>query len=239
MILEGPVRPPPDLDDPPQSVVEHLTELRRRLIISLLAWGAASAAAYQWSAGLLRSLARPAGALYFNAPADAFLTRLRVALFAGLALALPVILRQAWLFTARAIHPAWRRPLGRLIPWSYLLFLTGGAMAFFVVAPAATRFLIEFGTEDIRPLFSLGAYVSFVTGLMLSFGLVFQLPLVLVGLNRAGLVSRSYLDERRRLAYLLSFVGAALLTPGPDVVSQAALALPAIALFELTLLTLS
>lgn len=231
-------RPALKVEDPPQTLVEHLTELRMRLIYSLLAVGTATAAVYPWSGALLSRLARPAGTLFFNAPADAFLTRLRVAAFAGLVLALPVVLAQAWLFIARAMEPRWRSAVGRLLPLSYLLFLGGAALAFFVVAPAAVRFLIAFGSDDIRPLLSLGSYVSFVTDLMLSFGAVFQLPLVLVGLNRAGLVSRRFLAERRRLAWFLAVVGAALLTPGPDVVSQAALALPAVVLFEVTLLAL-
>ncbi len=235
----APEKPLLRVEDPPQTLVEHLTELRTRLIWSLLAVGAASVAVYPWSGALLSRLARPAGTLFFNAPADAFLTRLRVAVFAGFALALPVVLAQVWLFTARAMEPRWRSAVGRLLPLSYVLFLCGAGLAFFVVAPAAVRFLIAFGSDDIRPLLSLGAYVSFVTDLMLSFGAVFQLPLVLVGLNRAGLVSRKFLSERRRLAWFLAVVGAAVLTPGPDVVSQAALALPAGALFELTLLSLA
>ncbi len=240
--MKGPaeaVRPPLRVEDPPLTLVEHLTELRSRLIWSLLAVGTATVAVYPWSGALLSRLARPAGTLYFNAPADAFMTRLRVAVFTGFAIALPVVLAQVWLFTARAMEPKWRRAIGRLLPLSYLLFLCGAALAFFVVAPAAIRFLIAFGSDDIRPLLSLGSYVSFVTDLMLSFGAVFQLPLVLVGLNRAGMVSRRFLADRRRVAYFLIVVGAALLTPGPDVVSQAALALPAVALFELTLLALA
>jgi len=107
-----------------------------------------------------------------------------------------------------------------------------------VVVPAAMKFLLAFGSDDIRPLMTLSGYLGFVTSLALAFGVVFQLPIGLVLLNRLGLVSRQALRSRWRFVYLGAFILAGVLTPGPDVFSQVALALPGIVIFELTLLTL-
>lgn len=224
------------LEDRAQPLTEHLAELRRRLIVSLAAVAFAAALIFGRSGALLSWLAGPAGGLVFLAPTEAFYTRLRVSAFAGLLAALPVVLWQAWMFIARALEPRWRSGLLRLVPISYALFLLGAALALFVVAPAAMRFLLSYGAEGVRPMLSLGAYLDFVLGLALAFGGVFQLPLLVVALNRIGVLSRRQLQDYRRHVYFLCFLGAALLTPGPDIVSQIALAVPAVLLFELSLL---
>lgn len=229
---------PEILDDPPMPFADHLVELRRRLIVSLVILAAGSAAAYHFSGYFLGWLARPVGALVFVAPTEAFYTRLRLAVYGGFVLTLPLLLHQAWLFTARALDRRWRRLLLSMIPASYGLFLLGSSICLFLVVPAAMKFLLSYGSEGVKPMITLSSYLDFVTGLSLSFGAVFQLPLVLYGLNRMGILERSRLVEFRRHIYLLCFFGAALLTPGPDVVSQLCLALPALALFELTMLAM-
>lgn len=226
------------VDDPQQPFTEHLVELRSRLIVSLIALGLGTAVAYHWSSFLLSWLARPAGGLVFTAPAEAFMTRLKVAAFAGFLLTLPILLTQAWLFVARAMKPEARRAALRLLPLSYLLFLFGVALALCVVVPTATRFLLSYGSEDIRPMMTLSAYMAFATQLSAAFGCVFQVPLVLLALGRLGVVNRSGCASRRPYIYLLAFIGAAFLSPGPDVFSQVALALPFVLLFELTLLVM-
>ena len=226
------------VEDPPLPIIEHLSELRKRLLYSLALWTFVSAAVFDRSGAILTWLAKPAGGLVFQAPAEAFYTRLQVAGYAGFVLALPLILHQAWLFISPAVSRTWKRLLTRLLPASYGLFMLGVGLAVFGVVPGALRFLLGYGSEGVRPLLTLAAYLDFVTGLSLAFGGVFQLPLVLYGLNRAEVLSRERLSEARRLVYLLCFIGGALLTPGPDMVLQMALALPAVVLFELTLLVM-
>lgn len=226
------------LDDAPMPLTAHLGELRTRLIVSLAILAIATIAVFGRAGAILDWLAEPAGGLVFVAPTEAFYTRLRVSFWAGFVLALPLLLHQIWLFVARALEPAWRDALKRVLPLSYLLFLLGAALALFVVAPAALRFLLSYGSDGVRPMLSLGSYLDFVGGLALAFGGVFQLPLVLYALGAAGIVDRARLAGSRRVAYFLCFLGAAVLTPGPDVVSQLALAVPAAVLFELTLLAL-
>ena len=233
--METAVLEPELLDDPPMPLVEHLVELRRRLIASLLILGTGTLLTYRYSGLLLSWITRPAGSVVFTAPTEAFYTRLKLALYGGFVLTLPLILHQAWLFTARAISRRWRRTLLAMVPLSYLLFLFGASLCVFVVVPAAMRFLLSYGSEGVKPLMTLGAYLEFVTGLSLAFGAVFQLPLVLYALNRMGILQSRQLREYRRHIYLLCFIAAAFLTPGPDVVSQISLAVPAILLFEITL----
>lgn len=229
---------PPDLDDPPQPLVEHLVELRERLIWMLLFLAAGSAIVFHYSGAFIDWLARPVGHLVFVAPTEAFYTRLRIAVFGGFALTLPLQLHQLYLFVARALSRSWRATIAALVPASYLLFMLGAAISLYIVVPSAMKFLLSYGSEGLQPMLSLASYLDFVTGLTLAFGAVFQLPLVLLALNRAGIVGRSRLAEYRRHVYLLCVIAAAFLTPGPDPISQCALAVPAIILFEATLLVM-
>lgn len=224
------------LEDREMPLTEHLEELRGRLIVCLLASVGGAAAVWAWSGDILSWLARPVGGLIFLAPTEAFFTRLKVSFLGGTLLALPVLLYQVWAFIARALGEDLRRTVSRLLPASYLLFVGGAALAVLAVVPAAVRFLTAYGSEAVRPQLAVGAYVEFTAALALAFGLVFQIPLVLVFLERAGAVSRDGLSAKRRYVYFLGFLGAAALTPGPDVFSQLALAIPVALLFELSLL---
>ena len=218
--------------------VEHLEELRRRLIVSLHAVFLAAGILWGWSGAILTWLARPAGSLVFLAPTEAFFIRLKVAFLAGLFLSLPVILYQTWAFTACAMGEGTRRIVRLILPVSYLLFLAGSALCLFVVVPAAVRFLAACGTENVRPMLAVGAYVDFVSAMTLAFGAVFQIPLILIFLQRFGLVSTAELADKRPYIYVSIFTAAAFLTPGPDVFSQLALAFPMCLLFELSLLVM-
>ena len=129
-------------------------------------------------------------------------------LFAGLLVALPVVLYQAWAFTACAMNESLRRSAARLVPLSYLLFLFGVAVAVFAVVPVAIKFLISYGSEAVVARLRVGAYVDFVAMIALAFGLVFQMPLVLLFLERAGMVTREGLAAKRRYIYFLGFVAA-------------------------------
>lgn len=225
-----------ELDDPEVPLVEHLEELRQRLIWSLASVALGTAAVWSRAGEVLSLLARPVGGLIFTAPTEAFFTRLKVAMFGGLLLALPVVLYQAWAFVARALGRGLRRAVSRILPVSYVLFLAGAALSIRVVVPAAMRFLISYGGDGVAPMLAVGAYMDFVVSLSLAFGVVFQVPLALVLLNRAGVIERATLAAGRRYAWLGAFVAAAMLTPGPDVISQVALGVPLLLLFELSLL---
>lgn len=225
-----------ELEDREMTLVEHLEELRTRLIRALAATALGTGVCWAWTGEALSWLARPVGGLVFLAPTEAFFTRLKLALFAGFLLALPVVIYEAWAFTARALGERVRRSIGLLIPASYLLFVSGVLLAVLVVVPTAVKFLLAYGTDNVQPLLSAGEYVAFVGSLAVAFGVVFQLPLVLVLLERLGVVGKRALARQRRVVYFLGFVGAAMMTPGPDIVSQLALAIPIAVLFEVSLL---
>lgn len=227
-----------ELEDKEMTLVEHLDELRTRLIRALVAVAAGTAVAWSWSGEFLSWLARPAGGLVFLAPTEAFFTRFKVAMLGGFLLALPLVLHQVWAFTARALGERVRRSISTILPVSYLLFIAGVVLAVVVVVPNAMHFLVAYGSADVKPLLSVAAYMEFVTTLALAFGLVFQLPLVLLLLERMGMVTRAGLAAKRRVVYFVGFVAAAMLTPGPDVISQVALAVPIVVLFELSLLAM-
>ena len=223
--------------DPAEPLTAHLVELRQRLIICLAYLAAGTVLCYGWSGDLLSWLARSAGTVVFTMPTEAFMVRLKAAAFTGFVAFLPLILHQVWLFVGRALSPRLRRLSLALAAASYLLFLLGAGIAMFVVVPAAMKFLLAFGSDQIRPLMTLSGYLGFVVSLALAFGGVCQLPILLVLLNRLGVVSRQGLRSRWRYVYLLAFIVAGILTP-PDAFSQIAMAVPAILIFELTLLFL-
>lgn len=227
-----------NLEDREMSLIEHLDELRTRLIHILSSVAVGTVVIWSWSGEFMSFMAKPVGGLVFLAPTEAFLTRFRVAMFGGFLLALPVVLYEVWAFTACALGERLRRSIALVLPASYLLFVSGVLLAVFWVVPTATHFLVAYGSDDVRPLLSAGSYMEFVETLGLAFGAVFQLPLVLLLLNRLGFVRRETLAGKRRLAYFLSFVVAAVMTPGPDVISQISLAIPMALLFELSLVAM-
>ena len=230
------VAEPEVVEDPPMPLTSHLAELRSRLIASLAILAVGTATTYQFSKGFLSWLARPVGSIVFTAPTEAFHTRIMVAVYGGFLVTLPLLLHQVWLFVARALDRRWRRRLLAMVPLSYGLFLLGVSICIFVAVPATMRFLLSFGSDEVKPLLTLSAYLGFVTKMSLAFGAVFQMPLVLYGLNRAGVLERATLVEYRRHVYLLCFIAGALMTP--DVFSQILLALLSVGLFETTLLTM-
>ncbi|PCI37357.1 MAG: twin-arginine translocase subunit TatC [Elusimicrobia bacterium] len=220
--------------DVEMTITDHLEELRWRMLKSLAAILFGMIAVWGWSSEMLSFLAKPVGNLVFVAPTEAFFTRMKVSLFGGALLALPIVLHQVWAFTACAMSPQFRRYATFIVPFSYVFFLAGTALSIFVVTPSAITFLIGYGSTQVAPMLTVGHYVEFVTTLALAFGLVFQLPIALLFFHRAGLIGRASLVEKRRTIYFASFVLAAFLTP-PDVISQVALGLPIIILFEASL----
>lgn len=236
-MIEAPVRRLiGEAEDRPMPFHEHLIELRQRIIYSLLILGAGSAIAFQFSQPFLDWLARPVGQLVFIAPAEAFHTRFKIAFYGGFLLTLPLLLHQLWLFVARAFESRWRRRLLTMVPISYGLFMAGVALALFFVVPAAVKFFLSYGSDGVKPLITLSAYLSFVTTLSLAFGAAFQFPLVLYTLNWMGVLEKEQLVPHRRLLYFASFVLPAFFTP--DIIGQCTLAGCLIVLFEISLLAM-
>ena len=224
-------------DQATMSVIEHLEELRRRLIVIALAIGAAAVAGFFLAEPVLALLRAPLPeeyrTLFVTHVTDAFAVRLRIAIFIGIALAMPVILFQIWRFVTPGLTSRERRVAWPLLIVALMLFAGGATIGYFVI-PFALNFLLGFLDEGTEPILTLPEYVGFVTTMMLLFGLVLEYPIILLGLVRAGILRRSWLAAQRRFAILAMAVIAVIVTPA-DPFSTVILLIPMYALYEVTL----
>jgi sec-independent protein translocase protein TatC len=218
------------------SLVDHLQELRRRLIVCIAVVVVASLACYFYAAELTHLITAPAGKLYYMNPAEAFFAYLKVSFFTGFLLALPIILYQAWAFTVPALTNQEKKASIVLVPASVILFFAGLAFSYILVLPAGIKFFLGFATDDLQPLFSLGEYLSFVISFLLPFGFIFELPLVILVIAKLGLVSSKMLLSKRKIVFVMSFVVGAVIAPSPDVLSQTMVAVPLLILYEVSIL---
>ena len=233
-----------------QPILQHLAELKRRLIIALLVFIAATIACYFAASDIYEFLVRPLAAalpdpehrrLIYTGLTEAFVAYLKLALFAGFFVSFPVIAAQLYLFLAPGLYHKERRALIPYLVAAPTLFLAGAAFAYYFVFPAAWKFFVSFeslGTIGGLPiqLETKGSdYLSIVMQLMMAFGLSFQLPVVLVLLVRAGVLSLEQLRRGRRYAIVAIVTVAAFITP-PDIFSQIALSVPLYVLYEMSIL---
>ena len=171
------------------------------------------------------------------APADPFIAYMKITLISGLIISSPWVFYQLWMFVAAGLYEKERRYVRMAVPFSTALFVTGALFFLFAIAPFCLRFFLKFGDLiGVSANWTFDKYISFVTLLMLVFGLAFQTPIVIFVLNRTGLISIKSLKKSRKYVIVAIFVIAAVATPSPDVVSQIALAIPLYALFELGIL---
>lgn len=224
------------MKDEPKPLLEHLDELRSRLIVVLIVVAVLAAVSYRFVDALIARLAGPAGGFVFFSPTEAFLVRLKIAAIAGLFLSVPLIIYEIWRFVGVALTPGEKKMTLHILPASYLLFVGGAATAWFAVIPAATRFLLGFSSPTLRPMLSIDAYVGFVGWLTMAFGAMFQLPLVVLFLVKIGAVAPGALGGYRRHVLLGLAIVAGVLTPGPDIFSQLALLAPTYLLYEVSIL---
>lgn len=218
------------------SFLEHLEELRWRLVKSAGAVLFFSIVAYFFTDPMLNFLTRYIDAVYFNAPTEAFSVRIKLSIIAGLIVALPVIFWQIWQFVVPGLYRSEARLVIPVVILATISFVGGAAFCFFLVLPVGMKFLLGFGTEKIQPLISVGRYISFVTWMCLGFGVVFELPIVAFFLGRIGLIDSGMLKRIRRYAIVGILVLAAAITPSPDMFSQVMLAVPLYVLYELSII---
>jgi sec-independent protein translocase protein TatC len=223
------------MEDRPMTIIEHLEELRVRLLIALGAFAVATALSFLVVDRVLAILIRPVGQLNFFGVTDAFFIRFKVAAMAGVFISLPMILYQIWRFVGTGLTRTERRYTLALLPPALVLFVTGAAFAFFAILPITVRFLLSYETPSLRAMIGISQYTSFATALVLAFGLVFQLPIVILFLARIGIVTPASLSAGRRYAILAIVVASAVLTPGTDIVSQMMMAVPTYLLYEISI----
>ena len=217
------------------SIINHLDDLRKRLIIILITFIITSSGAYYYSEKLVDFLTSSAGKLYYITPAEAFFAHIKVAFVVGFIVSLPIIIHQIWLFVAPALRCVEKKAGIYLIPSAVLLFLLGISFSYFLVLPTAMKFFIGFQTDSLQPMLSLGQYLSFVISFILPFGFVFQLPIVIIILTKFGIVKPAYLQKKRKYVVLIAFIIGAVVSPTPDVLSQIMIAVPTMLLFEISL----
>lgn len=224
------------------SLTEHLEELRSRLFYSIMAWVVASVACYAYVPTFMdftrdRFLGKSV-MLIFTKPTEAFIAYLKVAMVAGIFLASPVLLYHIIMFVAPGLKPSEKRWVARLVPVSIVLFLAGCIFAFFVVLPVTMQFFLSFQTDALNPMFQVGEFLGFTTGLLLLCGASFQLPLVLFFAALAGLINSAQMREGRRYAIFLCALVAAVATPTPDAFTMCVVALPLWILFEISVIVI-
>jgi sec-independent protein translocase protein TatC len=227
--------------DEKQPFLGHLEELRRRLVICAIAIGVGFVVCYIFSKQLFSFLILPltkvlpdeSRLIFTNLP-EMFIAYIKVALIAGIILAIPIIFYELWMFLAPALYQRERRYLIPFVLFSSILFIVGSLFGYFVVFPYGFKFFMSFATEDIQALPSVKQYFSFAIRLLLAFGLVFEMPVVVFFMTKIGLITPESMKRFRKFAILSSFILSAILTP-PDVATQIMMALPIIILYELSI----
>jgi sec-independent protein translocase protein TatC len=245
-------------DDKPMSLIDHMVELRNRLgicvgVFLLIFVGSlvrpfglesrnfADIIFVFLQAPLAAELEEEGGRMIFTALHEAFFTQIKVAFFAALFISFPIILLQIWRFVAPGLYSDEKSAFLPFLVATPVLFFLGGAMVYYLVIPLAWDFFLSFqitgsaNTLSIEVEPRISEYLSLVMRLIFAFGIAFELPVVLLLLARAGIITARGMARQRKYAILFAFIGAAILTP-PDVISQVLLAIPVIMLYEMSII---
>ena len=236
-------------DERRMTIVEHLEELRRVLIVSIAAWFAGTVVAFVFNGFVLSLLLRPLklvlgnlhsivpGAI-FTSPTEGISVPIKIATIIGFILALPIIIWQVWSFVSPGLRPVERKFAGPFIASAIVLFACGAAFAYFVM-PLGLGFLAGFLGGNAVYFPDINQYLSFFLLLVVIFGVTFEMPVVLVLLGAMRIISSDWLKRRRKVAIVLIIAAAAIVTPGADPFTPTALAIPLLLLYEASILVLS
>ncbi len=221
---------------------QHLDDLRKRLITSIVAVFVGFLAAWTWAPQIFDFLARPlrdvlpAGQnLAYTTLTEPFMMYFRVALLAGILISSPVILWQIWLFTSPALYRREKRWVWPFVTFGALFFLSGCAFSYYVAFPLVVQFLVRVG-QPFQAVITINEYLSIATKLILALGLCFEMPVLIFFLARMGIVSERWLFAKFKYAVLVIFILAAVITPSADVATQCVFAVPMILLYLLGIL---
>ncbi len=240
--------------------MEHLGDLRKKIVVSLVALCVTFVITFNFSEEILGFLMFPLRytldfsvremymhyvfqdklqmtKLVFLSPTEGFWMNMKISMVAALILALPVVFHQLWSFVSPGLHAHEKKYVVPFVLIATGLFLLGSAFCFFVVLPFAMGFLLTYKVGDfMMPMLSVGQYVDFCLKFVLAFGAVFELPIIILFFTKMGFVTPQWLARYRKYAILVAFVIAAILTPTPDVFNQTLMAIPMIVLYEVGIL---
>ncbi|HEX4370028.1 MAG TPA: twin-arginine translocase subunit TatC [Rhizomicrobium sp.] len=232
------------LDATRAPLMEHLIELRKRLVWAMLSFGVCFVVCFAFSTPILNFLERPLATatnhLIYTALPEIFFTQVKLAMFGGLCLGFPAIAAQLWIFVAPGLYKHERRAFLPFLLWTPVMFILGASFVYYVMLPFAIRFFAGYqvvpspGELGIQLQAKVSDYLDLVMTLIFAFGLTFQLPVLLSILGKVGIVTSKALRDMRRYAYVGLFGVAAVFTP-PDAISMLSLAFPLVALYEISI----
>ena len=238
------ITPTPDdeaaLEATKAPLMEHLVELRSRLIWSVIAFGVAFGVSFYFAKDIYYFLQLPLGRAtgkpqIFTALGEVFFSYVKLGMFGGLCLSFPIIAGQLWMFIAPGLYKHERNALLPFLLLAPLLFLAGAGFAYYVLLPFAIHFFLGYQTADIQLQSKVGEYLDLVIKIILAFGLTFQMPVLLGLLGKVGILTAKQLRDMRRFAIVGMFAVAAVVTP-PDPISMLSLAFPLVGLYEVSIL---
>ncbi len=218
-------------------LLQHLEELRKRLVMSVIAIAVTIAGCFFFKGRLLALLVKPLGGrhLITLTPTESFMTTFKVSAYAGLIVASPFVIYQIWAFVAPGLKAKEKRVIYLATVFTSLLFLSGVAFSWFLVLPRALNYLLTYQGNFFNQQVQASTYFSFVALFMLAFGLIFELPALILTLVRLGIVSPKWLAKNRKYAILVGAIASAALTPSQDFVSVLAMAAPFVVLYEISI----
>jgi sec-independent protein translocase protein TatC len=240
-----------------QPLTEHLEELRKRILVALIAIVIGFGLSFYFSEFIFNILTLPMHStlklsfkrpfllyeaknpglnLVFLAPAEALWMHFKISLISGVVLSSPIIFYEIWRFVSPGLLEHEKKYALPFVLVTTLLFLIGALFCFIIVLPFAMNFLLTYKTENLKPMISVGRYIDFCLKFILAFGAIFELPVVVLFLTRMGIVTTEFLSKNRKYAILVAFVLAAILTPTPDAFNQTLMAGPIILLYEVGIL---
>ena len=219
------------------SLVQHLKEFRDRLMVASIAVVVTTGISFLFATDIIRILLVPAGVDHLIAlsPTENFTTYMRVALFTGIALSMPVILYEIYAYIDPALHPNERRFALTAGPFVLLLFVVGMLFCYYGLLPSSLKFLVNFGSPVIENQLRASEYLSFVTTFILGMGVVFEVPVLIFALVRVHVLNRAWLAKQRRYVVVIVLIIGAIITPTPDPFNQLLVSVPMYLLFELGL----
>ena len=219
-----------------ESFVEHLEELRARIIRMILYLAFFTILSFIFSLKIIEFIKKPIGELYFFSPQEAFFVRIKVSFLCAIILAFPLIIREIWAFIRPGLYENEIKFLRPFIIFSPVLFYTGSLFAILLIYPLGIKVLLSFAGESMKPLMHISQIVNFLLYLTLFTGILFELPIIVLVLVKLDIIDVELLKERRREVIVIIFILAAILTPSTDFITMSILAIPLVILYELTIL---